>query len=92
MTLILVPAALAARRWWPGRAGADYARLLQEPADGAGVDAEMESRIKSFCGDCHSVPLPESFSRDLWHDEVIKVSTFPWWTSTATAARISSRW
>ena len=72
LTVLLVPAALAARRWWPGCAAADYARLLQEPADGAGVDAEMESRIKSFCGDCHTVPLPESFSRNLWHDEVIQ--------------------
>jgi hypothetical protein len=72
LTVILVPAVLAAWQWWSGRARADYARLLQEPADGADVGAEMESRIKSFCGDCHAMVLPESFPRDAWHEEVIK--------------------
>ena len=47
-------------------------RGFDEDVDHVPMDAEMESRIKSFCGDCHAVPLPESFPRDAWHDEVIK--------------------
>lgn len=32
----------------------------------------MESRIRAFCGDCHALPLPESFARDVWPAEVEK--------------------
>ena len=43
---------------------------LQAPP--AKVSPELERRISAFCGDCHAVPLPESFSRDRWHVEVLK--------------------
>lgn len=33
-------------------------------------DQETQSRIAAFCGDCHALPLPESFPRDRWHDAV----------------------
>jgi hypothetical protein len=38
----------------------------------AEVSPDMEGRIVAFCGDCHAVPLPESFPRDRWHVEVRK--------------------
>lgn len=81
LLVIVVPAVLAAWQWRSVRAKAGHARLLQEPTDGADVDAEMESRIKAFCGDCHAVPLPESFPRDLWHEEVIKGYNFYVWSA-----------
>jgi hypothetical protein len=34
------------------------------------VDKKTEARIVAFCGDCHTVPQPNSFPRHLWHDEV----------------------
>lgn len=34
------------------------------------VSAASEARIRAFCGDCHAVPLAESFHRDAWTDEV----------------------
>lgn len=33
---------------------------------------EIEQRIRAFCGDCHALPRPESFSRDRWYLEVRK--------------------
>ncbi|MCI0357257.1 MAG: VCBS repeat-containing protein [Planctomycetaceae bacterium] len=33
---------------------------------------ETERRIAAFCGDCHALPRPESFSRDRWYVEVRK--------------------
>lgn len=32
----------------------------------------LESQIAAFCGDCHAVPRPESFSKDVWYDEIRK--------------------
>ena len=32
----------------------------------------ITSRITAFCGNCHAMPLPESFPRDAWHDEVLR--------------------
>ncbi len=70
--LLLVAAAVpSARRWWSSDAdGRQYARLLDEDSAGAEIDAETESQIKAFCGDCHPVPRPESYHRDVWHYEV----------------------
>jgi hypothetical protein len=61
----------AAWRWWSAWARDQQdCRLLNEDAADVVVDAETESRIKAFCGDCHATPRPESFHRDLWHREV----------------------
>lgn len=32
--------------------------------------AELSRQIELFCGDCHTVPRPEAFPRDRWHEEV----------------------
>ncbi len=32
----------------------------------------MESKIAAFCGDCHALPRPESFSQDVWYEEIRK--------------------
>lgn len=57
---------------WSARAQRQpYAALLGENA-GLEIDAAAVSRIRGFCGDCHAVPRPESFERDLWHEEVEK--------------------
>ncbi len=43
-------------------------------SDSNGVDQHVDeltrSRIEAFCGDCHRVPLVESFPSDAWHDMV----------------------
>jgi hypothetical protein len=31
---------------------------------------ELSRQIELFCGDCHTVPRPEAFPRDRWHEEV----------------------
>ncbi len=33
---------------------------------------DIERRIAAFCGDCHALPRPESFSRDRWFGAVRK--------------------
>ncbi len=43
---------------------------LARIADERDLSAETEAAIARFCGDCHAMPLPESFPRDRWHDEV----------------------
>jgi len=45
-------------------------RIASEPV--AEPDGEMERRIRAFCGDCHALPRPASFPRDVWHAEVRK--------------------
>ncbi len=34
------------------------------------LSVETEVQIKSFCGDCHAVPRPESFPRDAWNEAI----------------------
>ena len=34
------------------------------------TDAEMTHQVTVFCGACHAVPVPESFPKDAWYDEV----------------------
>jgi len=34
------------------------------------TDAEVTQQVKIFCGACHAVPLPDSFPRQAWYDEV----------------------
>ena len=69
--LIVGAATVAAWRWRSAWARDEqYSRLLNEDAADVAVDAETESRIKAFCGDCHAMPRPESFHRDQWHGEV----------------------
>ena len=69
-----IVACLAAVALWAifaDRADPRSARLLE--TDGAAATAAAtEARIKAFCGDCHAVPQPRSFPRDMWHDEVEK--------------------
>ena len=36
----------------------------------ASGEAELTQQIKAFCGGCHAVPLPDSFPKHAWHDEV----------------------
>jgi len=48
-----------------------FAALLDTQAE-VEVDAATEARIRTFCGDCHAMPRPESFHRDQWHAEVEK--------------------
>lgn len=31
---------------------------------------ELSQQIELFCGDCHTLPRPEVFPRDRWHEEV----------------------
>lgn len=45
-------------------------RVPRDDSSPVAIDADTESRIVAFCGDCHAVPRAESFARDAWHDEV----------------------
>lgn len=38
----------------------------------APLSAAEERRVAAFCGDCHALPRPASFSQDRWHVEVKK--------------------
>jgi hypothetical protein len=53
---------------------ADYRNLLTKTDDAHDVelDAASKLQVRQFCGDCHALPLPSSFPRDAWHDEVAK--------------------
>lgn len=65
--------AWAIRQAWPGSASKQpYEGLVWEQAGSVAADAALESRIRAFCGDCHAVPRPESFPRDVWQTEVEK--------------------
>ncbi len=46
---------------------------LSEPAE-ARSDAELPTpiAIQRFCGDCHELPNPTSFVREVWYDEIHK--------------------
>ena len=45
---------------------------LQAGESRAAEAPDLERRITAFCGDCHAVPRPESFSRDRWYVAVHK--------------------
>src|SRR5687768_6379451 len=38
----------------------------QSPAEAAPIE------IQRFCGDCHALPEPSSFVREVWYDEIHK--------------------
>jgi FG-GAP-like repeat len=59
--------------WWAATRNAQPAgHRLPLPANSGApsVDADTDTEIAAFCGDCHAMPRPESFTRDQWHDEV----------------------
>lgn len=33
-------------------------------------ETELTQQVQVFCGACHAVPLPDSFPKDAWYDEV----------------------
>lgn len=56
-----------------GRVEADAQTAVETPSDADPVTltADAVTRIEAFCGDCHAVPLPDSFPRYAWHKEII---------------------
>jgi hypothetical protein len=34
------------------------------------ADVDITQEVKVFCGACHAVPVPDSFPKDAWYDEV----------------------
>ncbi len=48
----------------------DKFEQLVQTTESVVVDEATVARIKTFCGDCHAVPIPESFPRYAWHTEV----------------------
>jgi hypothetical protein len=51
--------------------GCDKSTAKQTPAvSEVALSPESEAKIRSFCGDCHPMPVPESFPKTAWHDEV----------------------
>ncbi len=47
--------------------------LLNEPTEGrSDVEAPVPIVIQRFCGDCHELPNPASFIREVWYDEIHK--------------------
>ena len=70
-SLALAIVAVLIWRGWGGRAKRyQVADLLSGGAPAVVIDEETESRITAFCGDCHAMPLAESFLRDRWYEEV----------------------
>jgi len=78
--LILIAAAVACgavawgiwQRWSERASQQSDSGLAGEQSQRVAIDADIQSRIRAFCGDCHAVPRPESFPRDAWHVEVEK--------------------
>ena len=48
------------------------ARPLQPSAETGAAQSGSRGTSPGLCGDCHAVPLPQSFHRDAWYDEVRK--------------------
>jgi hypothetical protein len=69
---ITVAASIVWRFLLTGPRTRPYDRIVQGSVAESPISPESESRIKAFCGDCHAVPRPESFHRDLWHEEVLR--------------------
>ena len=45
-------------------------RSLREDSSPVVIDADIESRIVTFCSDCHGMPRADNYPRDAWHDKV----------------------
>jgi hypothetical protein len=74
MLALLLAAAGAVAAWLAGRAPAGRVKTVLVPEDrlsAVRLTPEIESQIEAFCSDCHALPLPDSFPRDAWHDEVL---------------------
>ncbi|MFN9720970.1 MAG: FG-GAP repeat domain-containing protein [Planctomycetota bacterium] len=41
-----------------------------ETESSAAIVNSHETAIRSFCGNCHAVPMPESFPKSMWYEEV----------------------
>ncbi|MCA9129659.1 MAG: VCBS repeat-containing protein [Planctomycetales bacterium] len=62
------------------RAPATDSASDSRPNQSAELEADIESsladivptEIRSFCGDCHALPRPASFERDVWYEEIRK--------------------
>lgn len=59
------------------RRRADTTQLRQEIDSLAASDSnlapvELSAPIARFCGDCHALPNPNSFERDVWYEEIRK--------------------
>lgn len=66
-------AAFVLWRAWPQ--GAPVQENLSRLADESTpvvLDKEAESRVQTFCSDCHALPRPESFPRYAWYEKVRK--------------------
>ncbi len=59
---------------WARSTGSSWARRVAVPQSPPTVKLTpaTEARIEAFCGNCHALPRPESFPRDLWHTEVLR--------------------
>ncbi|MBI3862358.1 MAG: VCBS repeat-containing protein, partial [Planctomycetia bacterium] len=70
--LFLVVMAAAGAIYWQSSA----ARSRESGASGAPLaQAELDAirpQVTVFCGNCHSVPSPEGFPKNAWHEEVSK--------------------
>ncbi|MEQ9406960.1 MAG: VCBS repeat-containing protein [Fuerstiella sp.] len=50
--------------------GSEQTSSQQASTSTSSTSAGIAAQVKTFCGDCHVAPRPESFPRDAWHDEV----------------------
>lgn len=48
------------------------AKLDQVAIPSEPLSDQDQRRVKAFCGACHAIPVPESFSREAWHREVMQ--------------------
>lgn len=61
---------LGAVLWIPVSAAAQATETAT--ASPASNEAAVASRVERFCSDCHALPNPKSFEKDVWHEEVRK--------------------
>jgi hypothetical protein len=72
-----LPAGCSQRKLEPVELSTALSRLnassdSREPTREQAGDESTPTVISRFCGDCHALPNPESFAREVWYDEIRK--------------------
>lgn len=70
--LAMLSACTANRETPDSNLAAELARLNAATEELKSTDQSVTSQITRFCGDCHALPNPQSFVREVWYDEIEK--------------------
>lgn len=54
----------------PGNSAGNPSGTLSEQTFVSSLSRESRQRVERFCGDCHPLPQPSTFPKDIWAEEV----------------------